>query len=592
MPKLLRFCLAVLLCLWVLPAAAAHAAAAFLPVNEVKAGMQGIAKTVVNGTKIEEFGVEVLGIMKNKGPAGGDLVLVRTYGEIIDRTGGIVQGMSGSPVYIDGKLVGAIAYGWPLSDHRIGMVTPIEDMIKLWQAPDEKNNRVFRQVDISGEFEVLSTPVMAAGFTGPALKVLSDKLKPLNLVPYAVGAVPDDVQFGQIEPGSSIGVELIRGDISLSALGTVTYVEDGKVLAFGHPFLRRGNTGYFMTNAHIFTAVEGLESGFKVGATGEAIGLINQDRSAGIAGQLAKYPSVVPVRIRVMDEQLGRLGDYAVQVVHDEQLAPALAASAVFNAVDKTMDRSGPGTARVSFEIMARDMPGEVIKRENMFYSPGSIGEFTIGEFFEAMNMLANNKFNPVEIMDVKVEVVVSEERRTASIVEAHPVTVSAQPGDTVDLLVKLKPYRGETIIQTVPFVVPKDQPAGPLMLVVRGGGLIPLPQLLLRQQGIDLSKSLNKDKSFAELLEDFQDGDRNNDIVVEVMDTGAGLMTDTPAKAEKRKSAVSPAEPPANPVTPSGPLPQAPSAQAVREPARTHFTTDYIIDNDTQVMLNVLKPQ
>lgn len=589
MLKLLKQCLALLIFFLVLPLPIAHGAVDLLPVDQIKTGMHGIAKTVVNGTKIEEFGVEVLGVMNNKGPSG-DLILVRTYGEIIDHTGGIVQGMSGSPVYIDGKLVGAIAYGWPLSDHRIGMVTPIQDMLKLWDAPDFKNNREFRQIALTEDLEPVATPLMAAGFTEPALKMLAEKLKPLNMIPYAVGGAPSDAQFGSIEPGSSIGVELVRGDISLSALGTVTYVEDGKVLAFGHPFLKKGNSSYFMTNAYIFTAVDGLESGFKVGTTGDAVGLINQDRSAGIAGQLDKYPSIVPIRIKVTDEQLGRTQDLAVQVVNDEQLVPALAATSVFNAVDKTIDRVGPGTARVSFEIMARDMPGEMIKRENMFYSPGSIGELTVAEFFDAMNLLANNKFNPVEIMDVKINISVSEDRRTASIVEARAATTSAKPGDTVNLTVKLKPYRGDPVTQTIPVVIPKNQPVGPLLLEVRGGGLIPVTQLLLKQQGIDLSQGKDKQKSFADVLKDFQTADHNNDIVVEIMDMQAGELmeqADEPTPTDSKLVA----KPKTNATKLNGMPVANGDSTGKKETNKTKHTTDYIIDNDTKVMLNIIKP-
>jgi hypothetical protein len=590
---LLKFwqqCLALFFFFLVLPIHVASAAVDYMPVNQIQPGMQGVAKTVIQGTKIEEFGVEVLGIMANKGPSG-DLILVRTYGDLIDRTGGIVQGMSGSPVYINGKLVGAIAYGWPLSDHRIGMVTPIQDMLKLWDAPDIKNNRELQRISLSEEFEPVATPLMAAGFTEPALKMLTEKLKPLNMIPYAVGGAPADTNYGPLEPGSSVGVELVRGDISLSALGTVTYVEDGKVLAFGHPFLKKGNTSYFMTNAYVFTAVDGLESGFKVGTTGEAVGVINQDRSAGIAGQLNKYPNIVPIRMKITDEQLGRTQDLAVQVIHDEQLVPALAASSVFNAVDKTMDRVGPGTARVSFEIMAQDMPGEILKRDNMFYTAGSIGELTVAELFDALNLLANNKFNPVEIMDVKVNISVSEDRKTASILEARAATATAKPGDTVNLNVKLKPFRGDPVTKTVPVVIPKDQPAGPVMLEVRGGGLIPVTQLLLKQQGIDLSQGKDRQKSFADILKDFQENDRNNELVVEIMDVKAGAYLengdDVAAANPKQSTKTKPSAAKANPV----PIAGSPAVSDTNSLNKTRLTTDYIIDNDTKVMLNIVKP-
>jgi hypothetical protein len=301
---------ALLVLLLAFPAGIAAAAPETMPLEEIRAGMQGVAKTVVSGTKIEEFGVEVLGIMKNKGPSG-DLILVRTYGDLIDRTGGIAQGMSGSPVYIDGKLIGAIAYGWTFTDHKVGMVTPIGDMLKLWELPapkpripeeeikldelpgeeqpedkkpeDKKPENTTPEVKTPEGSAERATPLMAAGFGERALALLTEKLRPFKLTPYAVGDAPAEETYGPLEPGSAVGVQLVRGDVSLGAMGTVTYVEGNKVLAFGHPFLKKGATGYFLTNAYVFTTVKGMENSFKVGAVGPALGIIDQDRGAGVA---------------------------------------------------------------------------------------------------------------------------------------------------------------------------------------------------------------------------------------------------------------------------------------------------------------------
>lgn len=587
--------LALLVFLLVLPAGLVYGAPDIMPVADLKPGMQGIAKTVVNGTKLEEFGVEVLGIMKDKGPSG-DLILVRTYGDLIERTGGIAQGMSGSPVYIDGKLVGAIAYGWSLTDHKIGMLTPISDMLKLWDLPDKKNTAL-KEPEIPG-FEKAASPVMAAGFSENALNMLKEKLKPYQLVPYAVGDAPSDTQYDPLEPGSAVGVQLIRGDVSLGALGTVTYVEGDKVLAFGHPFLKKGNVGYFMTNAYVFTTVKGLENSFKVGTTGEPVGLINQDRGAAVAGNLGRFPNIVPLRVTVKDKSTGKTMDSAMQVIQDEQLSPILSATAMFNVMDKVMDRVGSGSAKVSFEIMARNMPGDILKRENMFYSPGSIGEYAVGEFFEAMSLLADNQFNPVDIMDVKVNVTVEEERRTAAILEAQAKTASAKPGDKVDIAVKLKPFRGEAFTKTVSYTIPKEQPEGPLTLEVRGGGMVPLTQLLLKKQGLDEdlfmpSKDRNKKKSFAEIIKNFTERDRNNDIVVEV------LKLDLPELGGEGKGKKEKADPISydNAEAKEEPAPSAKAKGAVTGKgdkkaagAKSIVSTDFIIDGDTQVLINVVK--
>jgi hypothetical protein len=585
------------------------AAPDFIPVSEIHTGMQGVAKTVIAGQNIEEFGVEVLGILKDKGPVG-DLILVRTYGDAIERTGGIVQGMSGSPVYFNGRLAGAIAYGWGLTDHTIGMVTPIADMLHMWEIEDHRKPPLpvkdapnLEDIDVPSspdngevkqeEVKPVATPVMAAGFSDKALEMLKEKLKPLNLVPYATGGMSSGLGSAALEPGSAIGVELIRGDVSLSAIGTVTYVEGDKVLAFGHPFLKRGSTGYFMSDAQILTTVKGLENGFKVGTVGGLIGVFNQDRGAGIAGQKGRYPSIVPVRVTVKDNNLNRTQEMAMQIINDEQLSPVLAATGVFSAIDKTMDRTGAGTAKVSFEILANGAPVDVLKRQNMFYSPANIGELAVYELHEALAMLAGNQFNPVDIIDVKVNISVDEERRTASIMEARTNTASAKPGDTVDITVKLKPYRGEPVTRIVSYTIPQNQTPGPLTLEVRGGGMVPVMQLLLERQGFDkelLKGGKTKNRTFEDIVKDFAQRDRNNDIVVEILKMEAeDIPAGEPAKASKPQIEQEP-KPSPRPASGQKPASQAEWQQSEKknEVNKNYVSTDYIIEGDTQVLINV----
>lgn len=619
MSFIFRRCLPALLAIIVaLPMTLVQAAPRMMPVDEVKAGMRGSAKTVISGTKIEEFGVEVLGVMKNKGPSG-DLILVKTYGDVIERTGGIAQGMSGSPVYIDGRLVGAIAFGWPFADHKVGMVTPIADMLKLWELPEQprqaetKDNQPSEgpekkksDPDMPAESpgeqkpapdmpQAAATPLMASGFGDKALAMLTEKLKPLNLAPYAAGEAPEGVAYGPLEPGSAVGVQLVRGDVGLSAIGTATYVEDGKVLAFGHPFLKKGASGYFLTNAYIFTTVSGMENSFKVGATGQAVGRINQDRGAGVAGELNKFPNIIPMRIIINDKTLMATRDAEVQVVQDEQLSPILAAVTVYNLIDKTSDRTGPGTAKVSFELSAPDMPGGVFKRENMFYTGGNIGELAISELHELLALLASNQFKAVEIMDLKVNVDLEAERRTAAIVEARSNAAYAKPGDTVEITVGLKPFRGEKITRKVPFKIPADQLAGPMTLEVRGGGMIPLVEILSkRQPGVagETLKLVNKmkNRTFADMLKELAERDRNNDLVVEILDLDLGSLYggDLPEKPAKGK--LDPGFAPKPEATKRAPQ----IGKGIKGPDKRKFTvsTDYIIDSDTQVVVNIQAPK
>ena len=598
----MRRCLAALVAVFfVLPITYVQAAPEFLPVDQITKGMHGIAKTVVAGNAIEEFGVEVLEVMKQKGPAG-DLILVRTYGDVIERTGGIAQGMSGSPVYINGKLVGAIAYGWSLTDHKIGMVTPIADMLKLWEIADGQAEQKVPEQELAAMSA--ATPLMVSGFGEQALKMLADKLKPYNLTPYAVSGSIDDANNGiaykTVEPGSTIGVQLVRGDVSVGALGTVTYVEGDKILAFGHPFLKRGKANYFLTDADVFTTISGLENSFKVGTSTEAIGVINQDRGAGVAGKLGKFPGIVPLRISVTDKNLGQTNDMWAQVIQDEELAPTLAAVSVFNAIEKTTDRVGSGTAKISFEISANGIPGQALKRENMFYTQGNIGELAVAEVHEALALLTGNQFSAVDIMDVKVNVAIDTERRTATIIEAKAATDPVKPGDKVDIAVKLKPYRNEPITRHITYTVPKDQQAGTLMLAVRGGGMVSMAQLLGKRQNgeEDLTKLFIKarPKSLDEAVNELVNRDRNNDLVVEVIDMNVPEPTQNgegkaPKTIEKFETSPSPA---LHTTTPKAGTGDGNAATKVTKgdnsQRKVYITTDYIIDGDTQLVLNVKK--
>jgi hypothetical protein len=564
-----------------------------MPVDQVKKGMHGIGKTVVSGTDIEEFAVEVLGVMKNKGPSG-DLILVKVSGDVIDRSGGIAEGMSGSPVYIDGKLIGAIAYGWPLNDHTVGMITPIADMLALWQLPDKsKTAQLLAPVGQQQDLTPQVTPLMATGFSPAALEMLKDRLTPLHLVPCEVGEASGDINYGQLEPGSSVAVEVIRGDVSLGAIGTVTCTEGNKVLAFGHPFLNSGFGGFFLSNAYIFTTIPALDNSFKVGVAGLPLGIINQDRGAGIAGELDRFPHILPLRIRVTDNTLGRVRDSEAQIVQNEQLAPTLASATVMSIIDKTLDRTGAGTATVMCEITAPDMPTPTFKRVNMFYSPSNISLTAVSEIQEVLTLLAANQFQSVDVLDVNVTVTVDADRHTATIMKAAADVQTAKPGDKINITVSVKPYRGDTEVITLPYTIPKDQAVGPMTLEVRGGGVLPLVQLLLAQQQAtveDVRQQLEKQKAmnFADLLKELAQRDHNNDIVIEVLSNK--VATDQPDKKEPAKldTTLTP-----NKETTAKDVKTANTVEdnvAANQENRSTVSTQYIIESDTQVMLQIAK--
>ena len=228
----------------------------FMSVKDVQPGMTGYAKTVAHGRKIETFPVEVLGIMKNAGPSG-DLILAKFSGPLIEESGGIAQGMSGSPVYINGKLVGAVAYGWSFTKSRMGMITPIEDMVKLWNDPTKEEIPEFNARET--QLVPIATPLMASGFDSLSMQWMKDKLKSYNFQPVDTASAGDDNVAYPLEAGSSVAAAFVDGDMRLGAIGTVTYVDDKHIVAFGHPFLKRGSIDYFMHNAYIFTIVNNYD---------------------------------------------------------------------------------------------------------------------------------------------------------------------------------------------------------------------------------------------------------------------------------------------------------------------------------------------
>ena len=547
----------------------------FISTDEIELGMTGYAKTVVEGAEIESFDVKVIGFA-DKG-AGQPLVLIQVSGDVIERTGGVVQGMSGSPVYVNGRLLGAIAYGYKFGDATKCMVTPIGEMTAMWDMPDPLNNPLPRAIDLKKVKEEkakrakndtddkqaddkaddsqvkesdiqasegslvtggaedkadttnvkaedavpLMTPVMVSGFSESAFEMLKADLAPLNMVPYAANGMEGRVTKREVEAGSSVGAVLMRGDFKIGALGTATYVEGNKVVAFGHPFLQTGNSNYFLTNSEIFTTVTALESGFKVGMTGAPIGLINQDRSAGLAGIVGKYPAVIPMEITVTDRQSGTEKTFYMQTIHNEKVAPAFLTAAFCSAIDKTIDRRGAGTATVDFAIAARSLPGEVYECENMYYDGDNIAVGASGEFSTMIDSLMNNRFRPIEVISIKANVDIDENCRSARMVEVKTDAKEVYPGETINFKVTIRPHRGDVIVEDVPYVVPSDASEGPLNLVLRGGGLVNkrTAEAVEKYKDSPLIKAIaqrERKMDFDEVMDKIRRQQRNNDIVIE----------------------------------------------------------------------------
>lgn len=565
-----------------------YAADGFMAVSDIKPGMTGYARTVVSGMDIESFPVEILGIMKDSGPAG-DLILAKFSGPLIEQTGGIAQGMSGSPVYIDGKLVGAVAYGWSFTNSKIGMITPIGDMLKLWSVPSHEEIRPFNARE--SDLVPIATPLMASGFDSVSMAWMQSKLPQYKFTPVDTASASTDSQAFALEPGSSVAAAFVDGDLKLGAIGTVTYIDDNHVVAFGHPFLKKGSINYFMHNAYIFTIVNNMASSFKLGSIGAEIGKVDQDRGAGIAGEYGQRALGIPVSINVRDEDTGSANTKHVKIIEDNELTPVLAATSVYNVVNKTIDRSGGGTVGVSYVIRSSDGRDKDIERHNMYYSEDNVNERSIDELYNVLDILKHNEFIDYPVLDVTMDVTVSQARKSARIVEATAAPVVVSPGDTIYFKVKLHPYRGVDEMKTVTFVVPKNQPLGKMTLEVRGGGVIPLPYLIEKQRynlTDEILERLRHYKDFTQLKKEIQRDDANNDLVVEVLDQGVSMINDGNKKVRKekiqKKEDISPAKDIVKPVKKEV-LDEA-------ESPKSKVSTPYIIKGDGQITIRIVTPQ
>ena len=507
----------------------------FMKVEDLHRGMVGHADTVVQGDKIDSFKVEVLGVMKQRGPSG-DLILIKVSGPVIDASGGIVHGMSGSPVYIDGKLVGAVAYGWGFTDGTLGMVTPIEQMVKLW---DERYQKDLPNPWKDAELIPLGTPLMADGYDEASLSYLGTKFKAFGYKGYATASDSTDDIVKPMVPGGSIAALLVKGDLKMGAVGTVTYVDKDKVVAFGHPFDKRGSTGYFMNNSSIFTIVKSMDSGFKLGSLGREVGVITEDRGAGIAGTVGVFGKGVPVRMNLRDLDRGVERNAGVTVVESPKMTPTLVATSVYSLLNKTLDRVGGGTAKINIKITPVDPKLPTLERRNMVYSSSAVSEKSIDELFDIVESLMNNAFKPYEIRDIQVEVQVEEAKRTATIIDASADQVIVSPGDDIAITVNLQAYQKGKIQKEIIFRVPDDQKLGTYTLEVRGGGVIPLPYLFEKQKynlTDEIVERLKVHKDFDEYFKDLSEDDQNNQIVAEFLSDDISMVEESGDKVKKQR--------------------------------------------------------
>jgi SpoIVB peptidase S55 len=463
-----------------------------IPVDQIHAGMHGVAYTVFEGVKPESMGVEVLGVMHNVNGPKGDVILVRLQGEKAQYTG-VVAGMSGSPVYIDGKLAGALAFRiGEFSKEPIAGVTPIGDMLEINamdhtpagnSAPAQaKADNTSSKTAAPGEgagliaegfasyLKPIETPLVFNGFSEDTVRRFAPQFASAGIVPVmGAGSVTEKKQPEPLEPGSAVSAILVSGDMDIAATCTVTYMDPRRLLACGHPLMQFGMVDIPMTKAEVLATLPSPLNAFKIVNTTEQVGAFVQDRHTGIMGLFDKKPDMIPVTLTIRGGPTTKQFHY--QVLNNAKLSPIAMMATVFNALHGVNEYGEEITYRMNGSITVRGYPDVLL--QNMF-APADGGQpaaalaaMSLGDRF---GRIYDNPYDVPDVSGVNLDFDLVKERRWARLEAARTDVTEARPGDDIVVETVLRPYRGERIVQQIPIHIPTSASRGPLRILVSDG--------------------------------------------------------------------------------------------------------------------------
>ncbi len=474
------------------------------PLEQLTPALRGYGLTAGPGNALERFEVEVLALQQDLG-VGFPLVLVRTGGELIEAAGGVAAGMSGSPVYLplDGvdALLGAISFTFLNSDGYLALVTPIEVMRRAAPAGTLREFGAEHLPD--APLVPVRTPLLMAGLSQRALKPLSPLFEGTQLVPITshVGLGERDEAHFALEPGSAVSVQLLRGDITVAAIGTLTLVDEGSFYAFGHPLLGQGEVSFALAPAFVSHIVPHRAMPFKLADSGQRLlGTVTQDRPFAVSGLLESEPAFIPVTLRLHHDGPSLVKRF--EITADERYYAPLLAAATLRAVDEANARLAAGTAELAWAITLRG--GEVLRLLEQTSDPSDIATATARLAAEPLAILADNAFADPEVTAVELSVQLESAQRVAEIVEVVAENDPVRPGDTLVAYVRLQPYRDEPEVKTVRVPLPAFD--GELELTFRGG----------LERGEGPGESELPILSFAELLVALREHVQASELVVE----------------------------------------------------------------------------
>jgi len=464
-----------------------------LPLDQIKVGMTGKGKSVFIEDKIEEFEVEILGILYNVQPRK-NIIWAKLKGARLERTG-VPQGMSGSPVYVDGKLIGAVAYVFPYSKEAIAGITPIEEMLDITSkespkssispgVPVKKHLTLEELFELNKEFFLsksslfsrgqtfhpLNIPLVFGGFHSAVFERAKSFFSQMGFSSLMSGPSSQEKETFQpsdltLREGDPVAVQLIAGDLSMAAVGTVSYVDGNRLLAFGHPVYNLGKVDYAMSKAKVITVVPSLNVSFKLASTEAVVGTFTQDRTSGLAGEIGKIPKLVPINITITDENNTR-DEFKIKVIDDPILTPVLVNFSLANLLSV----EGRSIGNLSLELKGTVYleNGMNVRLEDLFSGQLDASITNLSSLLMAVvYFLINNEFEDLKIHRIDLDIKATEDIRLSYLQKIWLDKYEAKPGERINVNFFTRTVRGESQLHGVGIEAPPLPPGSEFQLVM-----------------------------------------------------------------------------------------------------------------------------
>lgn len=468
----------------------AAARAEILAVEEIRPGMIGIGRTVFHGTEIEEFQVEILGVLKKISP-DGDIILGRASGGPLAQTG-ILEGMSGSPVYVDGKIIGAVAYSWAFAKDAITGITPIGEMLKVMERVDlPPEERADASETFGEDLEVgvapgssatdaggllpegarlrpIRTPIVLSGFDPRVAERIEPWLEGFGFTAtpggggvQSAGAGAEEARYEPV-PGAAVGVQLLTGDAAITAIGTVTHRAGDRIIAFGHPLFMAGDVNLPMTGAYIHGLMPSSLSSFKLGSPLAPLGTLTQDRRTAISGNIGPAPALLPIAVSVRAG--GATRAYHYDAVRNQTLTPGLVQYAAINSLVATESFMSEQTIDGRLTIRLSD--GRSLALENRYTGPTGLDRLA-EEVVVPTAALMQNRFEKVAVEGIEIDLSIAPGRSAGKLEAIRVAKNPVRPGETLTIEATVKPHQGPSRLLPISIAIPAGAADGELVLRV-----------------------------------------------------------------------------------------------------------------------------